>query len=368
VVHASSVTVDAMRGKLLTLADARERLAATEPLATMEFDNSSDVRFRLNDGWAHGAKSRQGNELVDAAVSINGQEVQLTQDALYEAMGIIHLPAGIGSDTPPEYIEPLLNYWFRNGFGEEKRHKLLTVNGVGAAVVRASLKPYSNLELSQRVVDGIAAKYGEGEVLVDYKFTHDLEKTHMRFIVPEYRRDIVNTGTDNDTWSVGIDFRNSLIGKGQTSISGYLFRWWCTNGAQDILNDAGTWSRRGQAGQSDDVYDWAREAVDEVLGGLESSLDLVQEMTSMNIEGHTSTVLDDYYEKYKIKPDLQNVITNAMVDEDNLTLYSVMQAFTQAANTTDMDHAMSARIMRIGGDIMAGANNRCDSCQRGFRH
>lgn len=367
-VHSTSVAVEEMRGKLLTLTDVRERLAATEPLSEYAFDSTSDVRFRLQDGWNHGAKARNDAEVVDASVSINGTEVQLTQGAVYKAMEQIHLPKGIGTDTPPSLIEPLLNWWFRNGYGEEKQHKILAVNGVGSAIVRASVKPYSNIQLLDQILDGIYAKYGDGEVLVDYKFNHSLDDTRMRIIVPEYRRDIVNSGTDNDTWSVGIDFRNSLTGKDQTSISGYLFRWWCTNGAIDTLNDAGTWSRRGQAGQTDEVYEWARQSVDEVLGGLEGSLDLIQDMTSMPIDGHTMDVLDDYYDKYKIKPALQDAVTNAMVDVDTLTMYSVMQAFTQVANDADLDPKIAGRMMRIGGDIMASSNNRCDSCHRGLRH
>jgi len=366
--HADTVTVDQMRGKLLTLDQAREQLASTEPLAELPFDSTSDVKFRLHEGWSHGAKAREDGEVVDATVSINGTEVSLTQGALYKAMEQIHLPKGFGTDTPPELVEPLLNYWFRNGFGEEKQHKILAVNGVGSAVVRASVKPYSNMELLDRILAGISAKYGEGEVLVDYKFLHNLDETRLRLIVPDYRRNIVNSGTDNDTWSVGIDFRNSLTGKKQTSISGYLFRWWCTNGAIDTLNDAGTWSRRGSAGQTDEVYEWARQSVDEVLGGLESSLDHVQAMTDMPLEGHVVDVLEDYYDKYRIKDDLRDAITSYMVDETDLTMYTLMQAFTQVANDADLSPDKAAEMMRIGGHIAATSNDRCESCQRGFRH
>lgn len=367
-VHSSTVTVDEMRGKLLTLDDVRERLATTEPLTQLPFNSSTDVRFRLHEGWSHGAKSRSGDEVVDASVSIGGSEVQLTQDALYKAMNQIHLPAGFGTDTPPELIEPLLNYWFRQGFGEEKEHKILAVDGVGKAIVRGSVKPYSNIQLVQRVLDGIEAKYGVGEVLVDYKFSHSLDDTRIRFVVPEYRRDILNTGTDNDTWSVGIDFRNSLTGKKQTAISGYLFRWWCTNGAIDTMNQVDAWSRRGAIGQTDEVYEWARQSVDEVLGGLESSLDRVQAMTDMPIDGHTIDVLEDYYDKYKLKDDVRDAITNAMVDETHLTMYSLMQAFTQVANSADLAPDKAAEMMRIGGHIAATSDHRCDSCHRGFRH
>lgn len=367
-VHASSVTVEEMRPKLLTLDAARERLATTEPLGSLEFDNTSDVKFRLMPGWNHGAESRKGTDVIDASVSVNGTEVPLTQDALYEAMSRIRLSKGIGTDTPPEFIEPLLNYWFRSGFGDNKAHKIMTVNGVGGAIVRASVKPYSNLLLMDKIIEGIQAKYGDGEILVDYKLDHSVENTHLRFVIPEYVRNIENSGTADDSWSIGIDFRNSLIGKGQTAIKGYQFRWWCTNGSIDVANEIEPWSRRGQAGQSDEVYEWARQAVDDVLGGLEGSLDSIQAMTDMTLTGHTVDVLDDYFEKYKIPKPLRDTITDTLVDESTLTMYSLMQAFTQTANDSNMDPEQAARLMYIGGDIAASSDNRCGACQRGFRH
>ena len=367
-VHASSVTIDKMRGKLLTLEQARNRLATTEPLTELHFDANSDVKFRLHEGWAHGAKSRQDNEVVDAAISVNGTEVQLTQGALYKAMEAIHLPKGIGSDTPPKLIEPILNHWFRDGFGEEKTHKILAVDGVGSAIVRGSVKPYSNLRLLDNVLAGIEAKYGEGEVLVDYKFGHSLDDTRMRIVVPGHRRDITNTGTPDDTWSVGIELRNSLTGKKQTAVSGYLFRWWCTNGAIDMLNQVDAWSRRGAIGQTDEVYEWARQSVDDILGGLEGSLDHVQAMTDMPLDGYTIDVLEDYYDKFKLKDDIRNAITNSMVDETNLTMYSLMQAFTQVANSADLPDSTVAQMMNIGGKLVATSDHRCESCHRGFNH
>jgi hypothetical protein len=86
------------------------------------------------------------------------------------------------------------------------------------------INPFSNLRLLERALEGIEAHYGAGEVLVDSKFAHSLRRTDIRLIVPENRRAMHRTGTDDDTWSAGIQLKNSLIGDVQTSIDGYLFR------------------------------------------------------------------------------------------------------------------------------------------------
>jgi hypothetical protein len=62
------------------------------------------------------------------------------------------------------------------------------------------------------------------------------------------------------------------------------------------------------------------------------------------------------------------MITDALVDESTLTMYSLMQAFTQVANDPSMEPEQVSRLMKIGGSIAATAGHRCKACQRGFRH
>ena len=115
-------------------------------------------------------------------------------------------------------------------------------------------------------------------MLADYKFTHNLERTNLRLIVPGQQRVISGTRVADDSWSAGIQLRNSLAGTEQTAIDGYLFRWWCTNGCTDTLAEVSALNRR-QFPSPEEAYEWARESVDEILGSLEGSFDAVQSTT-----------------------------------------------------------------------------------------
>lgn len=367
--HATGFTIDEAKQKMITLDDARERLARTEPLASYGFPVGDGVRFRISDEWNHGVEALQDDDIVPASVLVGPeggrQEFQLTKAALLEATSTVGLSKGYVQKTPNHFIEDQLNYWFRGGLGN-KSYKVLTA-GTGQTAVaftREAIQPFSNVRLLDNVLDGIEAKYGSRNVLVDYKFHHDLTRTHMRLVVPEHVRVIENTGTANDTWSVGIQLKNSLIGAEQTEVSGYLFRYWCLNGAIDTFADSGTWSRRGANGRNDEVYEWARSVVDDVLGGLETSLDRVQDMTSISIEGSAADVLKDVFDSYKVPTAERDTITRTMVDEDNLTMYSLMQAVTQAANNPDLDPVNADKLLRAGGDLVAKAHDRCESCHR----
>ena len=143
---------------------------------------------------------------------------------------------------------------------------------------------------------------------------------------------------------------NSLTGKTPTSVDAYLFRWWCTNGATTTMADVGTWSRRGH-GQSDEVYIWAQEAVDEVLGGMEHRFNEVQALTSVNLAGNVADILREIYEQYEVPVSQRRDITDSLLESETLTMYSVMNAITSLANNPDLSPERSDRLMRIGGSL-----------------
>jgi hypothetical protein len=357
-----SITIDDVKSKLLTLDDVRERLARTEPLSTYDFDSESRVAFRLEPDFNHGLKALPGNLPIPGYISLGQTELQLTRDALYEAASAAKLVKGFVQNTPASIVSEVLNWYFNSG-AEGKEFKVLGIQGdKAAAITRGAIQPYSNLRLLETTLDRIEAKYGSGEVFADYKFVHDLQRTHMRLIVPEYVRTIENTGTDSDTWSVGIQVKNSLTGLEQTEITGYLFRYWCTNGAIDTRNNVNAvWSRRGASGRDEEaVFEWAREEVDTVLGGLEGSLDAVQAMTDVPLNGTAVDELRTIFRDYGIPTAQRNRILGNMVNEEHLTMYSLMQAVTEAANADNLSPADMDRLMRAGGDMpIVASDSRC---------
>ncbi len=364
-----------MRPKLHTLDHVHTILGRTEPVAAYSFHVGDQVRFQVDPGYLHGLAAKAGADPVDALMVIGtgaaATEFRLTKDTLLEAANLTGFRRQFAAESPADLLEGHLNHWFRRGLVARtgtKDFQLLVAGETGAAITRAATIPFSNLRLLDQAVAGIHAQYGpDTEILADYKLTHSLKRTHVRLIVPAHQRTIERSGTTDDTWSVGVQFRNSLTGSDKTSIDGYLFRWWCTNGAINTAATSGVWSRRGNA-TSGDVYEWARIAVDDILGGLEPALDQVQSMVDIPIEGHANEVLRDVFETYHVPvPERTRIIEN-MVEAGSLTMYSVMQAITAVANNSDLDPAHVENLMRLGGDLPRAAHSRCDSCLRLMPH
>jgi len=366
-----TILIDDVKDKLLTLDTVRETLAATEPVRAYDFEvGGNQVAFKLTEGFNHELKATQADAPLEGFVTVSGTELQLTPDSLYGLAGEAFMTKGFVQNYPAEVIEDALNHQYNSGL-TGKDFKILAVgNRKAAAITRGALQPYSNLRFLEIALEAIEKKYGSGEVWADYKFVHNLKQTHLRLIVPEHIRVMQNTGTENDTWSAGLQLKNSLNGDEQTEINAYLFRYWCTNGAIDTMNASNSvWSRRGAVGKGDAVFDWAKDAVDEALSGLEGSFDAVQSLTDVSIEGTAVEALRGVFDTFKIPQAERNRITSTMVNEDTLTMYSLMQAVTQAANSADVKPHIVDSLMRAGGEIpLLVAEGRCDSCHRFMDH
>lgn len=352
----TTVTLDQMKDKLLTIDQVTTLLQKTEPLSTDHLSSVSKVKFKLNPDWAMGIDALKGTEVVGAAMTIDGKEKPLTKDAAFQAGSNFGLPASYMKKVPASYIEGLLNYHYSGGFGDTEYNVLSVADNI-AAFTRPTLVPFSNLQLLENTVQGIQNRHGANTpIFADYKISNSLLQTDVRLIIPAEERVMDDTNmkdvpsNSTDVWLAGIHLSNSLIGKKQTALESYMFRWWCTNGATTMQDDVGVWSRRVD-GQQENVYDWARDTVDDILGGMEYRFDQVQALTQLNVSGNVADVLREIFAQYEVPVSQRDQIMAALLESENLTMYSIMNAITSIANEDGLEARRADRLMRIGGAI-----------------
>lgn len=352
----STVTLKQMEGKLLTLDHVHTRLSATEPLVTTLVSSEQDIRFRLEPDWATGLDASDPTEGVGMFMSVDGTETQVTKEAAVQAAGNFGLSGAYIKKVPAHFIEGLLNYHYGNGMGDHA-YNALSVGGKVSAFSRPTTVPFSNLALVESVAEGIHERYGaDTPIFADYKMGNTLQQTNVRLIVPGEQRVIEDGGlgdvpaNEADSWLRGVHISNSLIGKTQTRLEAYMFRFWCTNGATTSLEGIGSWNRKVN-GQQDDVFEWARTQVDEILGGMEVAFDAVQALTELNVQGNTGEVLREIYAQFEVPVSQREEIGNILLGFPNPTLYTVMNAITSVANGDGLEDRRADRLMRIGGAI-----------------
>lgn len=349
------VSYSAMKSRLLSLDEAKNRLAQTEPLGVtpISAEHETRVRWRFEPDWAFTLDTTHGTSPVAASINVNGREHVLTKDAVLTAASAFGLPGSHAKVLPAHLLEQEMNYWFSAGLGKNS-FNLLTVgdNESAAAFVKQTKQPFSNLALLDAVVSAVRNRYGSAEILVDYKFNHSLAKTDVRLVIPEIGH-FIDSSTEDDEWCAGIHLSNSLIAKagGQTSVEPYLFRWVCTNGATSQYGDAGKWNRRVQGQQLEDVLDWARQAVDEVFDGLPRKWVELQKLTQVSIEGNAQDILREVFRTYGVPYTQQNEIISQFVEAEELSMYELMQSITQLANDPKLKPERVDSLLRIGGSI-----------------
>lgn len=350
--------------KLKTMDQVREAFAATEPLTSVPLRcGESNTKFRMNKGWNYEAEKIMADETVEVFMTVGQNEYQLTRDALYEMTSNMGMTTAYVTKTPAALIEPHLNFWYGKGI-TDKDYKAFVRDGQVLAVAKSTIDPFSNLRFLDEALAAVENKYGEGEIYADYKFEHSLRQTSLRLIVPESLRTIEDTGTEMDSWSAGVQFRNSLIGASKTAIDGYLFRYWCSNGALDTFASTSETSWNRKAGQGDEFFEWARQTVDDVLGGLEHTLDKVQEMVYVNVDDGVIDIAKEIFKENRLSGPARDIVVENLANSQNLNMYAVMQSITAAANHPDLDPRHVDALMQAGGSMVHMSHARCNECRQ----
>ncbi len=352
-----AITIKDLDKKVLSLEDVYRTLERTEPLADTVIDNESNIKFRLEPDWAMSYDGVEATEPVGAFMTINGAERAMTKEAVTQAAAHFGLSSSyISKKLPAPLFERLMNYHYGAGMGGES-FNVLSVGDTVSAFAKPTIQPFSNIQLLDSVVEAIQGRHGkDAPIYADYKIGNSLLKTNIRLITPMTEREITSGGMDDvpngqgDVWYAGVHLSNSLVGKTQTTLEAYLFRYWCTNGCTTTMRDVKPWNRK-RDGQQDNVYEWPRDSVDEIMGDMEAQFDQVQSLTRLGTEGNTADVLRLIFDEYAVPISQQNPIQQRLLEQESLTMYKILNAITEVANDEELDDKRRDRLMRIGGAI-----------------
>lgn len=370
------ITVEDMleRDKLINLDTAREVLASTEPLAFQDFvtgdGDVTNIRFEVATAWNQDVEVLAPTDLIDAWVTLHtGTQAesrhQLTLEGLHKATTLCGLGAKYVDRCPGELTTDALDYWFRTGLAnKELQLMLLGQDQVVTAFTRGSVQPFSNLTLLDRTLELIQAKFPNTPVYVDRnKLQHSQRLTHLQLVLPEISRVISGTGETDDRWWGGLQWTNSLTADAQTSVEPFMFRQRCTNGYIQSVDAELTWSRKTGGQDMDSVLAWAESAVNGALGAYDGIFERIQGLTEMRLDQNTvQQTAHGLFEQYRIPVVARQRIINNLVETDQLTMYGLTNAVTQAANG-DVPVSQQQLLMRSGGDVIEHAA-RCDGCHR----
>jgi hypothetical protein len=370
--------------QMLTVDEARKRLAVTEPLDFITFYTCGPgIEVHYGKGWPDGELDGPSSAWLTLP---DGTVCQLTRQCASHIGSVARVNKKYAEWLPPQMLSANVTWALTEGLRKKSGDGLelkILVAGTGrdeedtrdiplaVAQTRATVEPFSNVELLNAVLLAIRAKLGNEAAdgaLVDYKFFHGLEHTSFRVVVPLAQQVIVGTGTEDDAWCFGIEVRNSLVGLKQTVVSGYLFRFATLAGLTDVEHGAGGFNRRGSTPQA--AYNWAGEVAEEILGGIESAFAGLQALPDHIVDGEYGKIMDQYFRLSPVSKDLQLRIVTDLEETPvtDVNMYDLAVVSAEAANLDGSSWRDVRTVHDLAGFIVHQGGGMCDgSIENGCR-
>lgn len=370
----TSVPFDAAAAGMLTVEEARERLAPGDQLGSVVFEcGDPDLTIVHEDGWF----ARGLTEPAPAWLDVPGAGTfQLTHQAAKQIGSTARIPQRLQEFLPEAVLGDAVNFALRKGLGSKRALKLLTVGegvtpgGVpvplAVAQCRDTITPFSDAVLLDTVLRCVRGRFGDEAAdgaCVDFKFWRDLEHTSFRVVVPAVQTVVLGTADEADAWCYGVEVRNSLTGLKQTTVSGYLFRFPTLAGCLDVEHASGGFQRRNSTPEL--AYAWTAEACGDIFGGAESAFNGLQELVKQPLAGNYSRVVRQLFRDNGIAKEQQMRVLSTLEDFDgDLSMYDLMNVGIEAANLPDLGWRQATCLMLYGGDVLHRGGGMCDGTLR----
>lgn len=335
---------------------------------TVLIDENTSVDLDLPYKWELDLDSLDDEDMVSGtALSIGGKEYAISKAALLDLTSRFHISKKYVSLVPPYLLKPHMSYWL-----SQNQNSMRFLFNADKEIIALSKSPAGMLLSAQEVMEQtlnclyqLTGAY-PSDLHVDYKLTHDAKRTDFRIVYPFQGKVIhsVRDGVKEDLWHYGLSISMSESGLFPTSVEGYMFAWWCTNGAISTHASSGKFDRRSHEDDPEEFMVWFGNQAADTLLDMPNELESVQALTSIDLKGEMSDAAGEVFKRYKVPTVARESVLNALVESDDWSAYGLMNAVTQAANPSDTDERIRGLLFRAAGDMSAAFSERCTTCHR----
>jgi len=324
--------------KEMTSTELRELIGGAEALERDTFDPRVKGEFKFED-------SKLSFELDD-------ERYKVTPDAYTRLGQIAGIPKNYLIKTPHSLMVPHVNYHLRNSSATS-----LVMARTGETIQlfsKITSVPVSNSLL----IDGVEAVMGE-----------DLKVHHVSHDMFSTRFSLVNQAVDHevkrgDIIRTGISVENSYALSTPLTVSAYVHRLVCTNGAISADNIF----RMSRKVGGDDEYagEWVANAITQAYDASEVEIERLRAMQEIRVQDHVSGALSSVFSEFGVPLQVRQEITDRMMDERVVSMYDLYNTITWMGSNSEasaLDAAIANRLMQIGGRI-ARHPEVCGECHR----
>lgn len=325
------------------LLDQIKDLEAAKPL---ELELGKDIKFHIGEDGQGSINYKKGT-------------TTLSPTALGTLLAKIGFPRPYLNKIPIEQVNklvvPHLDFWYGKELAGQVLRLLIIKNNAVAAIPNANFKHVPISEILS-AVDEVLGK----SVLGYHKVWPGTKAFQFSVLTPEEAT--IKSGQKNDVFNAGIRISHSIDGQQSTTVSPYLFRQWCSNGAT-TEHQLGSWKRRSR---KEDIGPWLQRTIIESRKVFGQSIDKLQGLCGIKIDKNTSEVLDSILEQSMVPRQLQKVVRNTLIDDGANTLYDVYNILTKVDTHSSVfeEHPNAKGILNNVASDLACHSKLCPVCHK----
>lgn len=286
------------------------KVAKSEAASPLEVELGEAVGFTINDEGKATIQHKKG-------------ETTLSPTALGNLLTHIGFPKPYLRKIPKEQVSalimPHLNYWYRDALAGDNLRLLTIEDNAITAIPKANFK---HIKVSE-VVN--AAEWLLGKSIAGYHKVWGTDRSFQFSILTPEQVEIGKKDGQDDLYNAGIRIEHSVSGEMSTSVSPYVFRQWCSNGAT-TEHQLGSWRRRNG---KEDISTWLQRTIIDARKLFNKEVDNLRGLQNIKINSNTSQVLDSVLSQSNVPTSLAKEVRNTMIDDGAENLLDVYNILTK---------------------------------------
>ncbi|MCK5681339.1 DUF932 domain-containing protein [bacterium] len=269
------------------------------------------------------------------SVNIAGESFQMRTTAQREISNRLGVPYSYIRKCPEDVQAYNLNHWIE----KEKNDKLFFRfdNDEVRAVFTPRYKPMDNVAVMDRL-DNLGFKH-------DAKVQYSLDDSFMMLNIPDAGGEFTLVGKDK--MRPGISIGNSEVGIASLSISAFILRLICTNGLISKTDMSSAYRH-----VSSTVLDKFPEVMAQLSGELVKQKQQLQFSLESRVDNPESTMLE-FNRQFQLNQVERDAVEWGWIFEAGDTMFSVVNAYTKAAQYDGLAADSVHRLQRVGGSVLS---------------
>ena len=248
------------------------------------------------------------------------------------------------SKCPKELQQENLNYWI-----EKERNDELFFRFDGdsvRAIFTPRYKPVDNIE----VIERLSSLGFDPSTEVQCS----LDSTFMNLSLPDSNKTFVVNG---DRISPGISIANSEVGLSSLRVEAFFLRLICTNGLISRTNVCNSYRH---------VSSKILDNLPDVISNVSMELIEVKDKFKYSLESHVDNpenTLQSFNRQFQLDKTQQEAVKWAWPQEQGNTMFNIIQAYTRAAQKSDLSAESRYRLQSVAGHLLSVVKTNGSSSQ-----